>query len=288
MMIFKRVSLVLALAFSTQALADQSIYDLERESKWTLDGGIGISQFSYAEKVPAPLKSEEAGTMAALNLQAQYQSNSDSPRFKFLTMFAAPSLTYTGTTQMGAALKPHQDSHTFTELEFQTDFLLTSSAGRDFTLYGFSGLGYHFWGRGKTQVINGALSIREDYSWLYLPLGVKLNQDMGSFFLGANALGRIPFLGRMTVRFSEVDSDLQNGTVNLGSKPGARLELPAGYNLSRVASLTLTPFYEYSAIGESNVEEIRWADGTSTGSAFLEPASTTYQYGAAAGLRLIL
>ena len=83
------------------------------------------------------------------------------------------------------------------------------------------------------------------------------------------------FWGRMTAYLTDIGFG-SDPTFDLGNKPGYFAEIPIRYRLSRNWSLSLTPWYEYSAIGQSDIVSVR--NGPFIDS-FYEPSSRTHQYG---------
>jgi len=80
-----------------------------------------------------------------------------------------------------------------------------------------------------------------------------------------------------------VESSSLNFKVDLGEKVGWFAEMPIGCLFSTSWSFVATPWYAFSEIGESNQVLVIDAGGTIRGP-FLEPDSTTHQYGINIGL----
>jgi hypothetical protein len=93
---------------------------------------------------------------------------------------------------------------------------------------------------------------------------------------------RLMFSGQMTADlisipgFTELFPGVKNPTLNLGSKSGVKLYVPFNYKFSESWSIEFGPWYEYSAIGESNIVKL----SNEYMQLYLkEPSSTTHQYG---------
>jgi hypothetical protein len=80
-----------------------------------------------------------------------------------------------------------------------------------------------------------------------------------------------------------VESSSLNFKVDLGDKVGWFAEMPIRYLFSMALSFALTPWYAFNEIGESNQVLVIDAGGVIRGP-FLEPDSTTHQYGVNVGL----
>jgi len=136
--------------------------------------------------------------------------------------------------------------------------------------YVYIGYGYHSWNRDLTGV-GGYL---EKYSWSYIPIGLRTEYVLNKQWSGAVDLSlQFMFDGNMnTVGNGGASTGLGN-LFHLGSLPGFRAEFPFTHKINTHCSVVLTPWYQYSAIGQSN-----------SVNGYLEPNSATSQYGVNAGL----
>jgi opacity protein-like surface antigen len=142
----------------------------------------------------------------------------------------------------------------------------------------YSGLGARVWLRGTSRVNAGVFTAAEQYYWLELPLGLRLEQGWGSSWSFAlDASIRWLFLGGIAIKFSEVASNRSDSTGALGNRLGAKLEGSARCRLSERFSVGLVPWLEYSAIGKGGNFDIVTA-GQATVQGY-EPASRSWEYG---------
>ena len=171
--------------------------------------------------------------------------------------------------------------------------LLTPAPGLGVYLY--TGLGYHYWRRGDAGEDFGVARFREDYSWAYLPFGLRAEKQLGrDWRLGLGAEGRLPIAPSLKAYLSQLDPGLNDSSLSLGSRVGCRVEAPVAWTLSRESrwgvEIGFTPWFEYSAIGESGVfyaSSSGSGDPTgSSGDPIQEPSSRTYQYGGDATVTL--
>ncbi len=233
----------------------------------TFDFGFQAFHFDYKEDLPAPAKSTESGWLPGVYGSLEYSKKSNLYAKAFLS-FAEGDLTFDGTTQPGD--EPIRFTHRHWFLKFEGDIGYNSPLGTRGSLIPFIGYGYRYWQRGEDRLPD----FQEDYSWSYIPIGIKLDYAAGDrWSLGFTAQANLMFNGKMTAHLGDVGITARNPEFDLGSKVGWYVELPIRCNLSYNWSLTVTPWYEYSAIGESNIDE-----------GFLEPASRTHWYGVNFGL----
>lgn len=158
-----------------------------------------------------------------------------------------------------------------------TEFVYAIPITVDKKTYIYTGIGSHKWDRNLT----GQYGYLEKYSWNYIPIGYRNEFKVSGKLSGAVDMAA-KFMFNSNIDVSGDGYDEQQMT--LGNKVGFRVELPYTYKMCLHWSITLTPWYEYSAIGQSN-----WVDLTNNGfrSGYVsqEPNSMNHQYGANVGLQ---
>jgi tetratricopeptide (TPR) repeat protein len=229
---------------------------------------LSYSQFDYKEDFQPPLKSTEMGWIPQVRLGYSYVADD---RFYFRAFgeasVAADDTDYDGSTMGGVPLKD-TTRNDFARLEVNAGY--TYRGNLPFSITPYVGLGYRYWKRD--------IGYNETYSWWYLPLGVKALYPVNpEWSVGLNASVNFMFDGRMTI--SSKNDILANTTVRLGNRPGYLVELPVSWRPRVNWAFTVTPWYEYSEIGESPWEPLNYSNGTYTGFVVREPSSRTNQYG---------
>lgn len=143
------------------------------------------------------------------------------------------------------------------------------------TQYVYVGVGYHKWDRDML----GQYGYDEQYSWNYLPVGYRYEYTSGSKVHGAiDASVQFMFNGKM-------NSSDNGADYNLGNQPGFKIEAPVTYQMSPKFGLVLTPWFQYSSIGQSNTIEYTAAYGGNLYDiSSNEPHSMNHQYGVNLGL----
>ncbi len=271
---------VVGLAFALQATAAGTPSRGKIQNQEFTFGG-NYRKFDYVE---GDNLDSETGNMPGFQLGYQIELE------KF---YAAADLTivsshttYNGSDQSG---KIPVTSSTVTQLiEFEANAGMPLTPPGPFLVKGYTGLGYHYWRRGDAGVTNGVSSYREDYSWLVLPLGLRFEQNFSdSFKISLDVAARLAAGGQLDVKLSQI-GNYQDASLNLGAKVGYKIQLPIDVKLAPSVHLIVTPFYEYSEIGESDSTELLRADGSATGTAILEPRSRTKQTGGTLVLGYIL
>ncbi len=229
---------------------------------------LSYSQYDYKEDFQPPLKSTEMGWIPQVRLGYSYVADD---RFYFRafgeTSVGDDDTDYDGSTMGGVPLKDttHND---FARLEM--DFGYTFKGSLPFSITPYTGLGYRYWKRD--------IGYNETYSWWYFPVGVKFLYPVNQkFSVGLNASMNIMFEGEMTISYK--NDLLADTTVKLGNKPGYLLEIPVSWRPYVNWAFTVTPWYEYSEIGESPWEPLNYTDGAYTGFVVREPSSRTHQVG---------
>ncbi|MFA6434034.1 MAG: hypothetical protein WCW52_05005 [Elusimicrobiales bacterium] len=240
----------------------------------SLDALLTVTNFDYKETVPAPLKSTEKGWVPGILLKYGYHKK---------RMLAALSVeagggdtNYDGTTQAGVPVTG-TTGNSFTDGSAVVGYVLPAGAVR---LTGYAGIGRRTWER--TLGAGTASEYLETYSWNYYPVGLRADFRSGEkFSIGLDACVKIMTGGEIVIGFARMgaDSDL---TLKLGNKTGYRFSAPIEYARSEKWFFLLTPWYEHSAIGQSNTGAVTIMGGTPYATAY-EPASNTIMYGINAG-----
>jgi len=231
---------------------------------------IALSYFhyDYKEDFTPPLKSTETGWVPQVRLGYSYMADE---RFYFRAFgeasVADDDTDYDGSTMGGVPLKD-TTRNDFARFEMNAGY--TFKGNLPFSITPYAGVGYRYWKRD--------IGYNEFYSWWYLPLGVKVLYPVDpKWSVGLNASVNFMFDGRMTISYK--DDTFANTTVSLGNRPGYLVELPVSWRPRVNWAFTVTPWYEYSEIGESPWEPFYYADGTFTGFVVREPSSRTHVYG---------
>lgn len=138
------------------------------------------------------------------------------------------------------------------------------------------GLGFHRWYRDLLAIQ------KEEYSWFYIPIGYRWNKNINNKWeVALDITAKVMFKGQLTGIFSDYDIV----RVDLGSKPGLKIDLPLTYKLNSNWAMTIKPWYEYSSIGQSN-----WVLLTQDGipvASVSEPDSTTHRHGIDFGVKYV-
>lgn len=239
--------------------------------------GIIYDHFDYKEELRAPLKSTELGGNTGFTLGAEYKLGlgAGANSLKGKLDYIGGSTAYDGTFMSGA---PVGDSHPNKIFNLEGDFVfnLVPNAYTANNWKGYVGLGTRSWNRGSS---GGPGSYSEEYSWLYLPLGIRYETRLSEKLTAAvDGSLKLMFGGHIKANLSELDSSLNNPEMSLGSQAGYKLQVPLDYQFAEKFHVVFSPWFEYSAIGKSNSAEVL-INGESTGRAVEEPDSKTYQYG---------
>jgi hypothetical protein len=259
------ILMIVSLAFPCAAVAGVS----------SLDVGLGYHYFDYREDLNPPLKSTESGWLPGISVKYAYRM----PSFFYTQVYAdyaAADLTFDGTTQGGMPVRFTGSPQRFFKLEWNIGYVW--QAGHNLQIIPFIGYGYRHWLRGKAGITPTFSTIEEEYSWSYLPAGLKADYTINRrWSIGATAALNIMFNGKMKARLSQVLAGANDPEFDLGSRPGFYAELPMTFRFTNQWALVASPWYEYSQIGQSNTLNVV-QNNTLIGFAF-EPASRTHQYG---------
>jgi hypothetical protein len=272
------LSVTSAFALDEEFMANEKDLPLPSQRIQTLQGGINLYYFDYAESVAPPLKSTESGVLPGVNLSYQTQNLERTWVLRAGLDLTEFSTQYDGSTQ-GPSVRPVQQktSNTFVNVVLLGGYRLGNVPALG-SVTAHAGLGRHMWRRGDNGVQAGVQFMQENYAWFYAPVGVLLERSLSEkFSLGLDTSVHFMFGGSMQLMLSKSYSGVNDPSVNLGSKVGYRIELPMQYKVSGDLVAHFSPWYQFSAIGESDRNTLT-IDGNPA-MRFYEPASRTYQYG---------
>ncbi len=296
--VFLKNPLVLGLiVFSLCAQAEEySEYNMRPEPfRRSIQLGLNYHHFNYQEEWTLPAKSIDRGNLPTLELEYKSLFSQAAGYSLAKLSYSFGSVIYDGALQDSSGkyagdLTKEQNGNSFLEIETQFGVRLKTFSSRSHLL-GYLGLGYHRWHRGDGQ--GGKGDYREIYSWNYIPVGVRFENEVNSKFSWNLDLSIRPtFLGNIYVYNSDIHPNEMDAEMSLGSKLGFKAQLPLVFSLSPKTELSLTPEFEYSAIGQSNWAPLYLIDGSSVTNkngdpmGIREPSSRTYKYGATLAFRV--
>ena len=239
----------------------------------SLEASADFLYFDYKESLPSPFKSTEKGWIPGGRLIYSYQGV-DNPLYgRLLGEFFDGEIDYDGTTQEGTPVKAKSDA---------TILIGEANIGyniKPIKVIVYTGIGYRDWNRKVGEQYS------EDYRWKYWPIGLRGNYRINEKLSGAiDVSARYAFGGTIKVYLSDFNPGYNNPKADLGEKWGFKVEAPIEYKLLEPNwTFVTTPWYEYSAIGKSNIFDITY-QGIPDGSGY-EPSSKTRQYGINLGVK---
>jgi len=229
--------------------------------------GLFTSYFDYSESVP----SNEEGIFTGINLGYEFLK----PNFIYMrldTALAGGEIEYDGETWSGRPASFNHDDFIF-DLEYDFGFNIQI---KDFYIIPFAGLSYHFWARNLSDYSNGGYD--EKYNWICVPIGAIFGYDFTDRFgiqlkLNANQM----VYGHVQAFFSDIDSNYNDPSSELGNKLGYKSELSVRLKIYDHLAIMINPFFEYYEFGKSDNEKLEYNDIPIN--IIYEPASETYKFG---------
>ncbi len=257
---------------STPSMAENAT-PVEKPS--TIQIGMTYYYFDYKEDLVMPDKSTEYGWLPGIYLDYTFKKKSSIYAKVFLS-YATADITYDGSTQpSGTPLKFTDESARM--LKFETNIGYAIPIAKGFLLIPYLGCGYQYWERGDNRIIpesGGTVQFQEVYKWFYIPVGIKADYNITEKLnIAASAAANFMFWGTLTAYLSYIGGPDTDFT--LGNRIGFYAEIPVTYKFTNNFGISVTPWYEYSSFGASDVD-------AATG--FYEPSSRTNKYGINAGI----
>lgn len=266
------LTIALAIVIFSLPAAAQVGTNVAYPSGNTFQFDFRISYFDYKEDLPAPLKSTESGWLPGFVIGWTRAKPGAVYARTFLEL-SSGDVEYDGTTQTGRPITYSGSNQLLFRVEGNIGYTLGLGS---LLVSPYTGYGYRYWKRGDSDVVDSVAFVREDYEWMYIPVGLRAIIPAGErVSIEPNGGARFMFWGRMTAYLSDFGYS-SDPTFDLGNKPGYFVEIPIRYRMDRGWSLVLTPFYEYSAIGQSDIESVRRGPFIDS---FYEPSSRTHQFG---------
>jgi hypothetical protein len=241
-----------------------------------VESGFQFYYFDYKEDLPDPLKSTERGWLPGIyvNFEHRYPSN---VCIQIGGSYAGGEIKYDGTSQTGIPVVDNDSRQDF--FRFNADIGYAFPSRGKISFQPFIGYGYRFWKRSDAKMVSNVIFYREDYVWHYLREGLKINYRLNKNWTFGNIFTLNHMLyGEMKAYLSEVQAGSNDLEFELGNKLGIMIEFPATYQIQPKWSVVISPWYEYSAFGQSNTTA-QTVNGVRTGDHFYEPSSRTHQIG---------
>lgn len=263
------LAIALFLFCSTPTMAENAaVVVVENPSSIKL--GLTYYYFDYKEDLVMPAKSTEYGWLPGVYLDYTFKKKSSIYAKVFLS-YASADITYDGSTMGGTPVKYSNQSARM--LKFETNIGYAIPIGKNFLLIPYLGYGYQYWERGDPGYSDGAFTYQEVYKWHYIPVGIKADFNItDKLNIAASAAANFMFYGQMTAYLSSIGGIDMDFT--LGNRIGFYAEIPVTFKFTNNIRIAVTPWYEYSSFGASDVN----------GYGFYEPSSKTNKYGVNVGI----
>lgn len=248
----------------------------KESSNLSIQLGINVLNFDYAEDLTLPKKSTEHGIIPAANFQIKRYFDNRAWFVRLEGQNSAPRLTYDGASMDGQpATFPSKHKFLNIEAGFGIEIYRWHTTNR---LLATGGFGYHRWHRGGKNE-ESAIDYSEDYSWFYFLAGLRFEKELNrSLSLGIEAGVIMPIAGKIKVNMSELNPELNDVTGDLGDKPGIRISATLNYKINNTFFVSATPWAQYSMIGESDIFPLTNRSGA-TVVHLQEPDSRTFEIG---------
>lgn len=238
---------------------------------------ILLNAFDYKEDFPPPGKSEESGWLFGVALRYTYEGGSDLPLFGRMQFDFSPSGTEYGGNEETINGFTRDFTETtrnwFSRIEVDAGYVFHGVFGSPVDVTPYTGYGYRFWRR-ELSDHNNLSGYTEDYSWSYLPIGVKGTMALArNWSVGLEMALRIMVSGNILIGITNYN----NPTLSLGNRLGWFMAVPVEYRIASGWGAAVSFWYEHSAIDESTKSPAIIVNRQE--SRIWEPPSRTHQYG---------
>lgn len=243
----------------------------------TASVSILLNSFAYKEDFPPPGKSEESGWLFGVALRYMYEGGSDLPLFGRVQFDFSPSGTEYGgneETIFGYTRDFTETTHNwFSRFELDAGYIFHRILNSPVDITPYTGYGYRFWRR-ELSSHNNLEGYTEDYSWGYIPIGVKGMYALArEWSVGLEMALRIMVSGSILIGLEQYNSP----TLTLGKRLSFFLALPVEFRTQSGWGAGLSFWYEHSGIDQSNKSPAVIINRQE--STIYEPPSSTNQFG---------
>ena len=239
--------------------------------------GYDLSSMHYSEWGGYKLD-ENYGTHRGFYITLGYMSPHYSeiilgkPFLRAYYRYYGDSLKYKGATSDGTTEHPFNTSQHSKVERYGIKFGAYEEVWGKVQVYPYLDIGKRVWQRGQNEIVDGAYSYAEKYSWVYLGFGAGIGyQVLPRLSLGIEAEAMYALNSRMRADL------LEGATFKLRNVWGNEVKTPIKYLLSKNLTFDLTPYFTYWNISSSKPEMI-------SGMLFAEPDSHTHEEGLLTGL----
>ncbi len=245
----------------------------------SLEASLKYQYFDYKEKLQEPLKSNETGFLPGLHLTYTYQGVNNPLYGRLLFEYTEGKTDYDGSTQAGVPMKAKTNNR-FNTYEGNIGYTIKGSQRWPVNVAFYTGFGYRYWNRG----LDGQLPYSEEYSFKYIPVGVRgIYRFHEKWTAEVDLALWILFDSEIKVNFSDLDPNFNNPKGSLGNTLGWKIEVPFNYFFLKHWSLELAPSYEFYGFGKSDPFTVTFS-GVPVFSAY-EPDSRTNIYSLRLGVK---
>jgi len=251
-----------------------------------LDIGLMLSNYNYKEiDIDGTTLDSETGALPGAELTFSHQPSNSNLFLRGSSNISTGNLTYNGANCNLDTNRctPISFSHPNTFFNIEGDIGFFLGENKTFVLY--SGIGHTYWYRGTS---GGPGDYSETYTLYYFPTGIIVNIIPSKVInISIDASLRSMFSGKVTAYFSQSYPSENDVALTLGNTTGGVIKVSMIYLFNKDFSLLITPWYESSSNGISNLGILT---DKSTGSSYYmqEPNSNTNKYGLNLGIRVEL
>jgi len=171
------------------------------------------SHLDYEEDLPSPSRSTDDAWLPGVYMGYAYKKK-DSIYVKLFLEVSRGETDFDGTARDGTAMVYSENPQNLYRVEVNMGYVF--DAGDGFSITPYAGYGYRYWERGETKSTSTYWNYREEFTWHYIPVGVKADFKADTKLgIGANVGARFMFNGEATAYLSEVYPDLSDPIFDL-------------------------------------------------------------------------
>lgn len=252
--------------YTVEILGTYNYYSLESRSP------INTTGRDYTEK----------GTLFGSRATLTYKGVTNNFYAKAAIDYTVDRTKLNGTDRFGVQKNTYVKND-YDRKEMNFGYLFKDSKEIPFVVAVYSGFGT----RTRGKKFDNADGYFEEYSWSYIPIGLRADYSYGQRFFGYfDFVARFQHNSEVDMALSNVNAACPDIDITLGDEVGFKGEASISYMHKGAIALTFAPWFEYTETDGSDPFDLGWCTGFPAGTTEIVP-TVTNQIGVNLGITFL-
>jgi hypothetical protein len=215
--------------------------------------GYKAINLDYQESVPEKpeFKSQERGYIPGFFISTT--TNREYPLYFYLNLeYVKGDEVYDGGIQEKDTIIPFKGITNSSFFQFDLGARYRIEVTDEFNIIPYSGFSFRSWDRNIEQ--DNPAGIEEIYSWMYFPLGLKIDYALTDrFTVLLDLYSNLMVYGTIDILYSKRNPNQPDINLNLGNISSYGVGISLNYYVNKNISLFFNPYIENYGFGKSNI-----------------------------------